>query len=228
MTDRPTPFDLVFGDAERARLAVLRDAIAASGLDPKPRDRFVLDQYAVAWLSELRPDEGMGEGITEFVAFLHASYLYWAGGEAVVRVESETLDRLLRDPQGLTMKPDDAKPYYVQIPSQRVWSTATAQTGPEPLDGCFVVPVDRELAVVAVLGLYPGRPGFTAVEIQGPRPGRLARLDRSALFAPTLPGGAAAGLYSLAGGEELLELAWRVHEQLAAGVRPGPQELILA
>lgn len=228
MTDRPTPFDLVFGDAERARLAVLRDAIAGSGLDPKLRDRFVLDQHAVGWLNELRPDEGMGEGIAELVAFLHASYLYWAGGEAVVQVEGETLERLLRDPPGLPAAPDDEKAYYVQVPPQRVWSTATGQAGPEPLDGCFVLPVERELAVVAVLGLYPGRPGFTAVAIQGPRPGPLARLDRTALFAPTLPGGAAAGLYSLAGGEELLELAWRVHEQLAAGVRPGPQELILA
>jgi hypothetical protein len=47
------------------------------------------------------------------------------------------------------------------------------------------------------------------VETQGPRPGPLARADGSALFSSVLAGGAAAGLYSVVGSEELLELGWR-------------------
>ncbi|MEO8448252.1 MAG: hypothetical protein ABI647_00590 [Gemmatimonadota bacterium] len=228
MTPRPTPFDLVFGEAERERLSRLREAIATSDLDPRERDRFVLDRFAVEWLTELRPEEGVGEGVAEFVAFLHAGYLFWADGEAVVEVGREALERLLRDPPGLTTPASGIRPYYFQIAPQRVWGAAALDSGPEPLDGCFVVPQDRELMVVAVFGLYAGRPGFTAVEVGGHRPGRLARLDQTPLFAPTMSGGAAAGLYSLAGSEELLELAWRVHEQLAAGPAPGRQELILA
>ncbi len=81
---------------------------------------------------------------------------------------------------------------------------------PEPLDGWFREGSPAGLRVLAAFGLHPGRIGFTLVEVGGPPPGRLVRADGSALFSPTLAGGAAAGLASLAGEEELLELAWRV------------------
>ena len=44
---------------------------------------------------------------------------------------------------------------------------------------------------------------------------KLARDDGSPLFAPTLPGGKAAGLHSIAGEEELLELGWRTRSTAA-------------
>jgi hypothetical protein len=47
------------------------------------------------------------------------------------------------------------------------------------------------------------------VEAAGPRQSNLARPDGSPLFSPVMPGGDAAGLHSIAGGEELLELGWR-------------------
>jgi hypothetical protein len=40
----------------------------------------------------------------------------------------------------------------------------------------------------------------------------------TALFAPTLPGAAEAGLRSIAGEEELLELGWRTQGLAAAAV----------
>jgi hypothetical protein len=57
--------------------------------------------------------------------------------------------------------------------------------------------------------MRPEREGFSAVETAGPRPLRLERADGTPLFSPVLAGGAAAGLYSIVGGEELLELGWR-------------------
>jgi len=88
---------------------------------------------------------------------------------------------------------------------------------PEPLDGCFVswTPA-AELRVLGIFGLRPDRAGFSAVEVGGARPEGLARPDGSALFAPTLPGGAAAGLHSITGEEELLELGWRTTGLAAA------------
>ena len=56
-----------------------------------------------------------------------------------------------------------------------------------------------------------------AVEATGDRAEGLAREDGSPLFDPTLPGGAAAGLRSIVGEAELLELGWRTLS-LAAGV----------
>jgi hypothetical protein len=45
----------------------------------------------------------------------------------------------------------------------------------------------------------------------------MAREDGTALFAATMPGGQAAGLWSVVGQEELLELGWRAHWLVASG-----------
>ena len=79
----------------------------------------------------------------------------------------------------------------------------------EPMDGCFVHAAGGELRVLGIFGLRPDREGFSAVETAGPRPHELERPDGTPLFSPVLTGGEAAGLYSLVGGEELLELGWR-------------------
>jgi hypothetical protein len=77
------------------------------------------------------------------------------------------------------------------------------------MDGCFVHSAGAELRVLGIFGLRPEREGFSAVETAGPRPSALQRPDGTRLFSPALAGGQAAGLYSLVGGEELLELGWR-------------------
>ena len=74
--------------------------------------------------------------------------------------------------------------------------------------------------MLGIFGLRADRPGFSAVEATGPRAPRLTREDGSALFAPTLPGAAAAGLRSIIGEEELLELGWRT-QGVAAAVASG-------
>ena len=79
----------------------------------------------------------------------------------------------------------------------------------EPMDGCFVHTSGAQLRVLGIFGLRPEREGFSAVETAGPRPLALERPDGTRLFSPVLAGGQAAGLYSLVGGEELLELGWR-------------------
>jgi hypothetical protein len=68
--------------------------------------------------------------------------------------------------------------------------------------------------------MYPDRPGFSVVEVAGSRPSPLMRPDGSPLFSTTLPGGAAAGLYSLVGEEELLELGWRIVSQETGSINP--------
>jgi hypothetical protein len=72
------------------------------------------------------------------------------------------------------------------------------------------------LRVLGVFGIHHDREGFSVVEAAGPRPVGLAREDGSGLFEPTLPGGKAAGLFSVSGMEELLELGARSWELAAA------------
>jgi hypothetical protein len=175
----------------------------------------------VTLLRELRPEQGLGEGIDQLAALLHHAYLYWNAGEPTLEV-----------PIGLVATPSrveehsaaSAPAYYAVMPEHRIWAEVIPGLPAEPLDGCFVhSSPERALRVLGVFGIHRDREGFSVVEAAGPRPVGLARVDGSGLFDPTLPGGRAAGLFSISGMEELLELGWRIHElgagsqELAAG-----------
>lgn len=210
-SSRPTPFDLVFGDTAGTIFPNIRLALRQSGPEPHDRDAFMMLREVVRLLRELRPEEGLGEGIDQLAALIHHSYLFWAAGCSVAHLSGEQLDDLL----GLALprgeEQHDPPPCYVQFPERRIWARAVAEKPPEPLDGCFIYawPDQSALRVLGVLGLHRDRAGFTVVEVAGSRPFTLLRPDGSQLFSPTLAGGAAAGLFSLAGEEELLELGWR-------------------
>lgn len=211
--ERPTPFSLVFGRLAAERFPAFRQALADAGRDPRDRDAFLLVREVNQLMQELRPDEGFGEGVAALAALVHASYLFWLEGEQVVAIDDSAFTRLVAprpDDRGVT--PRRAAGRYVQLPSLRVWGTPVEGAAPEPLDGWFATPREDALSVVAVFGLHPGREGLTVVEVTGTVPRGLARADGSVLFAPTLEGGEAAGLASIQGEEELLELAWRVEE----------------
>ena len=216
---RPTPFALVFGALAGDRFPGLRTGLQAAGSDPRDRDSFLLVREVAELLHELRPDAGVGTGVETLVAFLHYAYLFWMSGEILQTIDEAQLENLLRLPSPdrpslpspppvlPSSRPPDCR--YVQLPSLRVWATPLVGQPAEPLDGWFATRSNDRLALLAVLGLSPAREGLTTVELAGSRPAALQRLDGSPLFSPTLAGGAAAGLASLAGEEELLELAWR-------------------
>lgn len=214
---RPTPFSLVFGATASERFPAVRTGLAAAGIDPRDRDAFLLTQQVAELLRELRPEAGVGAAVETLVALLHHAYLFWMTGENVQVVSDADLDRMLSVPTFRPSALPTSRPpvcRYVQLPPLRVWANPVAGQLAEPLDGWFASRSDTQLSLLAVFGLNPAREGLTAAEVVGPRPGTLQRLDGSALFSPLLPGGAAAGLASLAGEEELLELAWRAEEAL--------------
>jgi hypothetical protein len=208
---RSTPFDLVFGDTARRIFPDISAALSRSGTEPRDRDTFLMVREVVTLLRELRPEEGLGEAIDQLAALVHHSFLFWAAGCLLVDLPTEHLGDFLgtSPPDGDPQQEPPA--YYVQLPERRIWAQAVAGLPPEPLDGCFVhaSPEGTSLRVLGVFGLHRERAGFTVVEVAGIRPVALARPDGSHLFSPTLPGGAAARLFSLTGGEELLELGWR-------------------
>jgi hypothetical protein len=207
MAARPTPFDLVLAGSAEARFPALAAALEAAGTAPHDRDAFLMTPEAVQVVRDLRPDEGLGEGIGELAALVHHAFLFWASGRLVATPDRAAIEREL----GTTAEraaPDAAR--YVQLPSHLVWAEAVPGVPAEPVDGFFVHPLPTGLRALGVLGVHPGRPGFTVVEVEGPRPRELVRPDGTPLFSPVLPGGAPAGLRSLTGGEEFLELAWRL------------------
>jgi hypothetical protein len=210
-TPRSTPFDLVFGDTARRIFPDISAALSRSRTEPRDRDAFLMVREVVTLMRELRPEEGLGEAIDQLAALVHHSFLFWAAGCLLVELPTEHLGDFLGTSPPDADQQQEPPAFYVQLPERRIWAQAVAEVPPEPLDGCFVhaSPEGTSLKVLGVFGLHRERAGFTVVEVAGTRPVALARPDDSQLFSPTLPGGAAARLFSLTGGEELLELGWR-------------------
>lgn len=227
MGPRLTPYQLAFEPIAAERFPGLRTGIEAAGRNPRSRDEFVLVKEVVELLRDLRPEETAGEGVAELVAVCHAAYLHWLDGEAVVSIDRDGLSAIGHGPVGSPNRGD--RSFYLELPASRVWGAAGTESGLEPLDGCFVVPRADGLDLVAVFGVQPGRPGFTVATASGPRLPHLTRLDGSALFAARFEGGAAAGLFEVAGEEELLELVYRALDLVPAeGPNPGRQTVSYA
>lgn len=216
---RPTPLDLVFRQSAHEVFPKIRQSLADAKYDPQNRDEFLMLREVVTLIRELRPDEGLGEGIDQLAALLHHSYLFWEAEEPVLAISAADLAELLKSaPQEIGTP---ASAYYAAMPEHRIWAQVIPEHPPEPLDGCFVhsTPNGSALRVLAVFGIHPERQGFSVVEAMGTRPPLLMRADGAELFAPTLTGGKAAGLFSLVGEEELLELGWRT-----AALRAGSED----
>jgi len=208
---RPTPFQLVFGTSAQEVFPSIKQALADAGHDPRDRDRFLMLREVVTLVRELRPDEGLGEGIDQLAALVHQAYLHWEAGERVIEVTPEHLAALLQGSREAENNAESPSALYAQLPQHRIWAEVIPGHPPEPLDGCFVHPTMDEsaLRVLGVFGMHPEREGFSVVEATGPRPLALMRGDGTELFSPTLSGGKSAGLFSIAGEEELIELGWR-------------------
>lgn len=218
---RPTPYDLFLAPIADESFPRIRVSLAAAGADPADRDAFLMDREVVTLIRELRGDEALGEAMDQMVALVHHTYLAWDAGLILVPFDDEAAEAMLSaSPSAPSAGAEVPRAYYAQLPERLVWASVVENEAPEPLDGCFVsrTPGDG-LRVLGIFGLRPDRAGFSAVEVAGVRPGRLARTDGSPLFAPTLPGGQAAGLRSITGEEELLDLGWRTTGIAAAAAR---------
>ncbi len=223
---RATPFALAFGDIE-PRFPAIAEALGQEGAATTNRDRFVLLEPVGRLLREIVPQDAGADALEAHVLLLHHAYLYWAAEQRVYQISEDALRRAVDEKRITTLLPHAAQ--YLQLPELRVWGTPNEASPPEPLDGMFVSEADSagEIAVLAIFGMRPDRPGFSAVGLEGradpddPEAGEIeiaaARDDGSAPFAPKLAGGTAAGLYSVANAGELLLLTCRLLTLLDSG-----------
>lgn len=206
---RPTPFDLVFGPLAAERFPALASALEAAHAPPRHRDAFLMVREVVQLVHDLRPDDGLGSDVGELAALVHHAFLFWRAGTPTLKLAPAEFDSLLRTVPGASAG-EPPPEFYVQFPERRIWAEVVAGTSHEPLDGCFLgSESDGSLTVLAAFGIRSDRPGLSVAEVAGPRPEALTRPDGSPRFAPLMAGGGPAGLASLLGGEELLELGWR-------------------
>ena len=223
---RATPFDLAFGGLV-ARFPVITEALQQEGAAATDRDRFVLLEPVARLLGEIVPAGAGADALEAHVLLLQHAYLFWLAEQPVHEVTEDELRRATSDARLTTVLPGDA--LYLQLPELRVWGSPNGSSPPEPLDGMFVArtPADGAIAVLAIFGMRPDRPGFSAVALEGradpddAAAGEIeiaaARTDGSAPFGPKLAGGTAAGLYSVASAGELLLLTGRLLAQLDSG-----------
>ena len=212
---RPTPFDLVFRPiCRRTSSPESGPALDQAGHDPRDRDRFLMLREVVTLLRELRPEEGLGEGIDQLAALVHHAYLFWDAGAADGRrLRREQLTALLAAPAAPSRQPSPRRPTTPRCREHRIWAEVIPGQPPEPLDGCFVhSSPDRGDAQGARRLRHPSRAG----RLQRGGSSRAAGLWRwpaqtaRAAVRAHAPGGEAAGLFSITGEEELLDLGWRI------------------
>jgi hypothetical protein len=224
---RATPFALAFGEIE-PRFPAIAEALQQNGAAATDRDRFVLLEPVGRLLREIVPEDAGVDALEAHVLLLHHAYLFWAAEQRVYPVSEQALRRAVGETRMTTRLPHTAQ--YLQLPELRVWGAPNEASPPEPLDGMFVSEApsgDGAVTVLAIFGMRPDRPGFSAVGLEGradpddPKGGEIeiaaARDDGSAPFAPTLAGGTAAGLYSVANAGELLLLTCRLLTLLDSG-----------
>ena len=224
---RPTPFALAFGEIE-PRFPAIAEALQQDGAGATDRDRFVLLEPVGRLLREIVPEDAGADALEAHVLLLHHAYLFWAANQPVYQIRDEALRRAAGETRITTRLPHPAQ--YLQLPELRVWGAPNEASPPEPLDGMFVSEAasgDGAIDVLAIFGMRPDRPGFSAVGLEGradpddPAAGEIeiaaARDDGSAPFAPKLAGGTAAGLYSVANAGELLLLTCRLLTLLDSG-----------
>ena len=219
---RPTPFALAFADLARDRFPAIALVLERDVLSSADRDRFVLLEPVGRLLREIAPDGTGADALEAHMLMLHHAYRYWAGGRWVYRI-GETELRRAAGGGGTSITSHLPHPsLYLQLPELKVWGTPTAEGAAEPLDGLFVTETAEPggIALLGIFGMRAGRPGFSAVGLDGRADSgdatggeievAAARADGSERFSPTLAGGAQAGLYSLANAGELLLLTCRL------------------
>ena len=218
---RPTPFDLVFDVMAVDRFPTVRASLSEASVDPANRDAFLLDRHVVQVLRDIVPDEGVGEAVDQHVALLHNAYLFWHGGQRIIRPTRQETEALLTGSMS-NGSPPGIDTVYVQFPERTIWAQINEGAPHEPLDGVFVTRKEgEEFRVLGVFGMHPDRVGFSVAEVGGKRLDTNIRKDGAPLFAPILPGGAAANLFSVDGAQELIELGARASD-LADRLRSTP------
>lgn len=225
---RSTPFTHVFGGEIAARFPAIAETLRQEAVDATDRDRFVLLEPVGRLLRDIVPADAGADALEAHVLLLHHAFLYWAAQQPVYQISEQTLRRAVDETRISTELPRDA--LYLQLPDLRVWGSPNEAAPPEPLDGMFVsrATTPGAVSVLAIFGMRPDRPGFSAVGLEGradpddPTADEIqiaaARDDGTAPFGPKLAGGTAAGLYSVANPGELLLLTCRLVGLLDSGL----------
>jgi len=204
---RLNPFEFVFGGvADELFPVILREV----GERPA-RSAFA----GASTVQQLLPNMGETDQpldpsvVDGYLRLLWIAHRYWVGGKPVVPVDRAALERLFDEPALPDFVGPAADAVYLELPPRWFWAQISEESPHEPLDGVFLVTGEHEpLSALAVLGLRPDRPGFSQFTATATSDDFRAAAGcvRRPLFAPTVVGGAEAGVRSITSEAELLHL----------------------
>jgi len=211
---RPHPFDLAFGEIAESRFAEIVAEAQEQHRDLRDIAQFAPCATVQHLLQEIEAPDIVRQAPAVAVEYLHtlyAAFRYWNAGKVTLAVAPAHLTSVIAGQAGAVALPVIPRgAVYCQLPERLLWAQVNTQAPHEPIDGFFVAEgARRAWTVVAILGLRPERFGFSHVALTAAGEEVLAApsLARTPPFAPVLPGGEAAGLYSVCTAAELLHLA---------------------
>jgi hypothetical protein len=207
---RPHPFDLVFSHLADTAFPEIRAEAQDPAMDLSTLARLPSSQRLLGELGSPDLAEENPAVVGEYLALLFVAYRYWLVDAHTLSVDRDKLGAAIeRGPQGTTVVPHDA--CYVALPEHWCWATIGEGQPHEPLDGMFVVKAKgrAEITIVAILGLRPGREGFSQITVTGSADdvSAASKEMRNPPFAPLMEGGTEAGFKSVTSEGELLLLA---------------------
>lgn len=231
---RPTPYALVFaaGHFEDEAFPWIAEEGEARGVPSADPARFLLLGQVGRLLRELLPGGAGGEEAERYGMLIFQAYHFWRFGKRVLALDEAKARAVVEStaPLGAWALHPPAPAGYVQLPRHLFWARVEEGATPEPVDGFFWTmvgtedparPPYRRLDVLLVLGMYPGRPGFSTIavgaelesapeghwgDVQGRREGE----D----FSNILPGGELQGWHGLVTEVEVLKLVSRIFREL--------------
>src|SRR5260221_13649535 len=117
---RPTPYDLVFAEGADERFSSIRAALDAGGHTPTDRDAFLMVGEVVTLIRDLRPDDGVGQGIEQLAGLVHHAYLFWDAQMPVATLPVDQLPAFLA-PETMSGNARAPAALYAQVPERRIW-----------------------------------------------------------------------------------------------------------
>lgn len=239
-----SPYELVFGHSifEEEKFPEIRAEAEARGVETAIPERFLLLGSVGLLLQELLPEGAAREEFGRVGRLLYQGFHFWLYGKHRQLLSEAELRELVRRPPAAEMwhLTPPAPAGYLQLPRNLFWARIEEGATPEAVAGFFwtvagaaeaSAPAEgsgapRRLELLLVLGLFPGRPGFSAIEIETtmarpdpfPRSGSRAEGED---FANILPGGELQDWYGLTTELEVLKLVSLSFAALAEGAGDG-------
>lgn len=227
-THRPTPYDVAFSgtplDSEGFDHIEAESDARGPLNDPA---RFLMAQSVGRVLRDFLADS-QATSVEAFGPLLYQAYQFRRFGRQVYSIDEPSLRAVLDDapPIGRWEIVPPAPAGYLQLPRNLVWSRIEEDAQAEPVDGFFwmlagqedpATPPYTRLDVLVVLGMLPGRPGFSTIPVTAVFPaesqghwGDIAGRPGGRDFENVLPGGEYQRLYTLVTEAEVLKLLSRV------------------